>query len=147
MSYVLSMTTGQIGNPIAYFILMISNNRLLHVVVIPVLDDGVGVVPTIIRYCFFGDLYRSEPTLTFLERQLRSLRGRHIRPVFILILVEAADKDDLPIEMAEFRETCLTAQRIDDARIILPDDKDSPFGRLIDITSAGIARIRKQFGG
>lgn len=44
----LSMTTGQIGDPIAYFILMISNNRLLHVVIIPVLDDGVASSPTII---------------------------------------------------------------------------------------------------
>lgn len=121
MPYVLSMTARQIGNPIAYFILMISNDRLLHVVVIPVLDDGVGVVPNDYRYCFFGDPDRSEPTLTFVERQLRPLRGRHIRPVFMFILIEATDKDDLSIEMAEFRETRLTTRRIDDARIILPD--------------------------
>ncbi len=36
MPYVLSMTTGQIGNPIAIFILVISDDRLLHVVMNPV---------------------------------------------------------------------------------------------------------------
>lgn len=30
MPYVLSMTTAQIGNPVAIFILVISNDRLLH---------------------------------------------------------------------------------------------------------------------
>jgi hypothetical protein len=30
MPYVLPMTTGQIGHPIALFVLMISNDRLLH---------------------------------------------------------------------------------------------------------------------
>jgi hypothetical protein len=32
MPYVLSMTTGQIGNPVALLILMIPNDRLLHIV-------------------------------------------------------------------------------------------------------------------
>ncbi len=30
MPYVLPMTTGQIGHPIAVFVLVISNDRLLH---------------------------------------------------------------------------------------------------------------------
>ncbi len=75
------------------------------------------------------------------------MRGGNIRPAFLFILVEAPDKDDLPIEMSEFRETRLTAQRIDDARVILPHDIDSSLGCVIDIPSTGIARIRKQFGG
>lgn len=32
MSNMLSMTTGQIGNPVAMLVLMIANDRLLHVV-------------------------------------------------------------------------------------------------------------------
>ena len=43
MPYVLSMTTGQIGNPIAIVILVISDDRLLHVVMILVLQEGVGI--------------------------------------------------------------------------------------------------------
>jgi hypothetical protein len=41
MPYVLSMTTSQIGNPIAIVILVISDDRLLHVVMILVLQEGV----------------------------------------------------------------------------------------------------------
>lgn len=37
------MTTGQIGNPIAIVILVISDDRLLHVVMILVLQEGVGI--------------------------------------------------------------------------------------------------------
>jgi hypothetical protein len=36
----LSMTTGQIGNPIAIVILVISDDGLLHVVMILVLQEG-----------------------------------------------------------------------------------------------------------
>jgi hypothetical protein len=32
MSNMLSMTTGQIGNPVTILVLMIANDRLLHVV-------------------------------------------------------------------------------------------------------------------
>ena len=34
MPYVLSMATGQIGDPVALFILVISNDRLLHIAMI-----------------------------------------------------------------------------------------------------------------
>lgn len=34
MPYVLSMATGQIGNPVALFILVISDDRLLHLTMI-----------------------------------------------------------------------------------------------------------------
>ena len=40
MPHVLSMTTGQIGNPIAIVILVISDDGLLHVVMILTLQEG-----------------------------------------------------------------------------------------------------------
>jgi hypothetical protein len=43
MPHVLSMTTGQIGNPIAIVILVISDDGLLHVVMILVLQEGAGL--------------------------------------------------------------------------------------------------------
>ena len=49
MPYVLSMTTGQVGNPIAIVILVISNDGLLHVVMIPVLQEGCWSHKTTIR--------------------------------------------------------------------------------------------------
>src|SRR6185437_1321380 len=49
MPHVLSMTTGQIGNPIAIVILMISHDRLLHVVMILVLQEERWNRHTMIR--------------------------------------------------------------------------------------------------
>ncbi len=49
MPHVLSMTTSQIGNPIAIVILVISNDRLLHVVRILVLQEGRWSRKTTIR--------------------------------------------------------------------------------------------------
>jgi hypothetical protein len=43
MPHVLSMTTGQLGNPIAIVILVISDDGLLHVVMILVLQEGAGL--------------------------------------------------------------------------------------------------------
>jgi hypothetical protein len=41
MPYVLPMTTAQIGYPVALFVLVISNDRLLHGTTMPVLQmDG-----------------------------------------------------------------------------------------------------------
>ena len=40
MPYVLPMTTGQIGNPIAMVILVISDDGLLHVVMLLAMQDG-----------------------------------------------------------------------------------------------------------
>ena len=82
----------------------------------------------------------------FLERQLRSLSRRKILPSFFLILVEATYKYHVAIEMAKLSEACLAVLWIDDTRIILPDHIHTSFWRLINITSTGIARIRKQFG-
>jgi hypothetical protein len=42
MPYVLPMTTGQIGHPIAVFVLVISNDRLLHGTTMLVLQMEVG---------------------------------------------------------------------------------------------------------
>jgi hypothetical protein len=42
MPYVLPMTTGQIGHPIAVFVLVISNDRLLHSTTMLVLQMEVG---------------------------------------------------------------------------------------------------------
>ncbi len=49
MTYVLSMTTGQIGNPIAVVVLVVSNDRLLHIVMILVLQEERWNRHTMIR--------------------------------------------------------------------------------------------------
>lgn len=122
MPYVLSMTTGQIGDPVTIVILVISDDRLLHVVMTLVWQEwrwNRSATAHVTAGVSSATLLSS--TSPFLERQLQPLSGRNIRPVFVFILVEATDKNDLSIEMAKFRKTYSTAQWIDDARIILPD--------------------------
>lgn len=100
----LSMTACQIGDPITTFILMISDDRLLHVVMILVLQEGrldrkTTIRPDVIVPSILSGLESMSP---FLERQFRSLSGGNIRPVPAFILIEAADKNDVSIEMAKF---------------------------------------------
>lgn len=124
MSYVLSMTTGQLSNPIAIVILVISDDGLLHVVMILVLQEGVGIATprSDHRYGFLSDSLGFAPMSTFLERQLRPLSGRKILPSLFLILIETSYKYHVAIKMAKLSQACSAVLRIDDTRIILPDD-------------------------
>lgn len=85
MPDVLSMPTGQIGDPVALFILMIPNDRLLHIVMMLVAREQTKLTG-----------------LPFLERQLWPLGRRNIGPVLAFILIKAADKNDVSIEMPKF---------------------------------------------
>ncbi len=104
--YVLSMTTGQIGNPVALFILVISDDRLLHSMMIHV-SQTEGTRDQSSEHVTICSLQRSvwhSSRLPFLERQLRSLSSGKIPPVFCLILIETSDKYDVSIERTKFRE-------------------------------------------
>lgn len=147
MPDVLSMTTGQIGDPVTILILVISDDRLLHIAMTFLRLErrwNRGTTVRSPRLSLRRPLVRPS---TFLERQLGSLGGGKISPPLTLVLVEASDKNHVSIEVAKFGEARSATQCLDDARIILPDHIDSSLRRSIDVASAGIARIRKQFSG
>lgn len=78
MPHMLSMAAGQIRHPVSFVIKMIAHNRLIH-------DRGTRV----------------PSALPFLKWQFRAFGGRKIDPSLFLVLVETAEKHDLPIKMAK----------------------------------------------
>lgn len=83
MPHMLAMAAGQIGHPVALFILMIADNGLVH----DVLERR---------------LFAINLNLPFLKRHLWTLRSGEIGPPFLAVHVETPQKHDLPIEMAKF---------------------------------------------
>lgn len=85
MPHMLSMPTSQIGHPVALFILMITDNGLVHE-----RATMLVVSSSIIRV-----------SLPFLERQLRAFGSREVDPPFVSVLVETTEKHHLPVEVAK----------------------------------------------
>ncbi len=84
MPYVLPMTTCQISHPVAIFILVISDDRLLHFTALPSLH-----------------FFRLAPRLALLKRQFTSMSSRKILPVLLLILIEASDEYHMSVKVAK----------------------------------------------
>jgi hypothetical protein len=124
MPHMLAMAAGQVGHPIAMFITMIPDNRLVHEVMLCV-------------------QFVIERPLAFFESELWALRRRKVGPSFLAIRIETAEKHDLPVEMPKLREHGPAVLRIDDTGIELPHDIDHPFTRQIDIAASGIACVGK----
>lgn len=104
MPNMLSVPTGQIGDPITLVILVIADDRLLHIVTTPAWQKWCSNCSTTDQFTVdVSSAILLSPTSPFLERQFQSLRGRNIRPAIVFILVEASDKSALSIERAKFR--------------------------------------------
>lgn len=103
MPNMLSVPTGQIGDPIALVILVIADDRLLHIVMTPARQKWRSNCSTTDQVTAdVSSAILLSPTSPFLERQFQSLRGRNRRPAIVFILVEASDQNDPPIKMAQF---------------------------------------------
>ena len=113
VSHMLPVTAGQIGNPMAFFILVIADDGLVHVVacmLVPLMDSTKA-----------GEL-------SFLKRQFRTLRGRVIDPSTLVVLVETAHKHHIAIQMTKLRKCRATVARIDDAGVItVPRHRPCPW--------------------
>jgi hypothetical protein len=142
MTNMLPVTTGQVGNPVALFVLMVANDRLLHVA--PVVRSQImSIGGTATGENTERDFSIQNLSLPFFKRQFRSLQRGQVLPALVLVLIKAPNKDHVSIEMAKLRQGGLTVLSIHDSSIILPDNIDVPSRRQIHIPSTGIARIRK----
>lgn len=103
MPNVLSVPTGQIGDPIALVILVIADDRLLHIVMTPAWQKWRSNCSTTDQVTVdVSSAILLNRTSSFLERPFQLLRGRNRRPAIVFILVEASDQNDPSIKMAQF---------------------------------------------
>jgi hypothetical protein len=72
------------------------------------------------------------------------LTGGNVGPVLLLVLIEASEESHVAIEGAKLHERDRALSRIDDAGIELAHHIEQTRSRLIEISSAHIARIGEQ---
>jgi len=127
----LTVATGQVGDPVAILIQVVPDDRLVH----GPTPGGESVTG--------HSIFAVECRLSLLKRTLRTFSGRHKSPMLFSVFVKTSDENDFSVEVPELRECNAALASIDHTGIELPDDIDLGLGRDIHITAAGVSGIRE----